>query len=136
MIIHAQISQLIRPQERDARAEVQRTLEGTISDLQASSEADRQQTQQLATELSTATARLQQADTARAKSVACHDVSHIVNTGRLEAQLEMEREAHAVTKAELSSSQAGASQNAMLDLELADYQRTVDTLNRHKCAHY
>ena len=49
---------------------------------------------------------------------------------RLQAQFEMEKEAHLATKAELVASQTGASQNAMLDLELADYQRTVDSLNR------
>ena len=48
---------------------------------------------------------------------------------RVQTQLDQERELHEATKAELSALTAGASQNAMLDLELADYQRTVDSLN-------
>jgi hypothetical protein len=43
--------------------------------------------------------------------------------------LETEKEAHASIKQELTLLKAGASQSAMLDLELADSLRTIDALN-------
>ena len=49
---------------------------------------------------------------------------------RLHAQIEIEKQSHATTKQELSVLKTGASQSAMLDLELADSLRTVDALNR------
>lgn len=51
-----------------------------------------------------------------------------VAKARLENQLEQEREALGVAQTELTVASAGASQNQMLDLELADYKRTTETL--------
>ena len=46
---------------------------------------------------------------------------------RLDTQLQRAKEAHANTKKTLSSATAGASQNTMLELELADFKRTADS---------
>jgi hypothetical protein len=48
---------------------------------------------------------------------------------RLQTELQTEKEAHIATQQRLSAATADLSQSTMLDLELADYQRTVDNLN-------
>eukprot|EP00038_Savillea_parva_P019742 m.28641 g.28641 ORF g.28641 m.28641 type:complete len:1174 (+) comp4535_c0_seq1:167-3688(+) len=69
---------------------------------------------ELAEECATLRADLQQMEVAKA---------------RLETSLSNEREALAAAKEKLSAANAGASQQAMLDLELADYKRTAESLN-------
>jgi chromosome segregation ATPase len=51
-----------------------------------------------------------------------------VSKARLETQLSQEQEDHASTKAALTASSADGTKSTMLDLELADYKRTADTL--------
>ena len=51
---------------------------------------------------------------------------------RLRAELEEERESHTLTRHKLAEASADLSQSTMMDLELADYQRTLDNLNRNQ----
>lgn len=50
--------------------------------------------------------------------------------GSLKLQLDDEVSGHARTKEALQTANTGASQSSMLDLELADYERSVQSLNR------
>jgi hypothetical protein len=48
----------------------------------------------------------------------------------LQAELQEERATHKATRSKLSEASVDLSASTMLDLELADYQRTVDNLNQ------
>ena len=52
-----------------------------------------------------------------------------VSKAKMETQLEQEREDHTASKAKLTAATAGASNQNMMDLEIADYKRTAETLN-------
>lgn len=68
----------------------------------------------LAAECSTLRTRVQQLELSKVK---------------IETTLTQEREDHSATKGKLAAAVAGASNSNMLDLEIADYKRTSETLN-------
>eukprot|EP00041_Stephanoeca_diplocostata_P037645 m.1432170 g.1432170 ORF g.1432170 m.1432170 type:complete len:1150 (-) comp25077_c0_seq14:2850-6299(-) len=70
---------------------------------------------ELAAECSTLRTQVQQLEVAKA---------------RLTTQLEQEQESHASTKERLNTASVDASNLSMLDLEIADYKRTVESLNK------